>query len=150
MRAALLALACSCCLGSLPPAGYVAPIIPSGGLPPGRAAETRCSFNNLPVIAADPEVLLSAHAELMIRHEYTHAASMIAYRGGCWAYLRRYTRDRLFRIREEMAAYCAEGRLALERNRSPDSAWERIVRSMAADTVLTDKDNCLFDPGPPR
>lgn len=132
---------CSGCF----PQPYVAPIIarPMNG----DLAQTVCSWNNLPVIFGDTAILGSADEEIVMEHERVHAARMVAYRGGCWPYLYRYSSDRQFKVAEEMAAYCAEGRFAMSRNRNPAMVWERIkgVMQQRYDTLLTKKDNCLYE-----
>ena len=139
----VLALAgCAGCTNAI----YVAPIIPRP-LPGTELAMTVCSWNNLPVIFGDTAIMGTADEEIVMEHERVHARRMKAYRGGCWPYLYRYNKDRQFKIREEMAAYCAEGRFAMARNRNPEALWQRIQGIMAQryDTVLTSRHNCLYE-----
>jgi hypothetical protein len=126
-------------------AGYAAPILPAQTLPE-HLGRTLCSYNNLPIVEIDPEVLKSMWAESTIVHEQVHASHALAYRGGCWAYMRRYGEDKPFRVREQMAAFCAGAQVMLVRNADPRAAWQVIVDAMAPDTVLTDKDNCVYQP----
>lgn len=110
----------------------------------GRAAQAVCSLNNMAVVVVDTATPMSFHAEFTYYHEHVHVIDMRAYPGGCWPFIYRYNRDRMFRIKAEMKAYCAEGRFAMRRNRRPDDLWKYIVDAMAGDTVLTEKDNCLY------
>jgi hypothetical protein len=145
VTAAILA-GCSACAPAL--SQYEAPVIPTSDLV-GRAGMTYCSYNNRPIVYADSATLRSVHGELILKHEQTHAARMSAY--GCWAFLYRYRSDRAFRVREELAAYCAEGRLAIERNFHPQDVWDRVKAALSRDTTLTDRDNCVSNPwGPER
>jgi hypothetical protein len=125
-----------------------APVIAVDSLPFDRSGETLCSYNNEPFIKVPLGVLQSVFAEFALLHEQTHAASAIAFKGGCWPFFYRYRDDRLFRIREELKAYCTEGRLAIRRNVKPEYVWQRIVDALAKDTTLTAKDNCLYSGEP--
>lgn len=139
----LLLLACAT---RLPLAGsYAAPVL-AHEMRPGRLGETVCAWNNLPIVLVDSAVLRSEDAEIILVHEQTHASRALAYRGGCWPYLRRYLEDKAFRVGEELTAYCAEGRFAISRNRDPVAAWARIKWAVSRDTILNDKQNCLYDP----
>jgi hypothetical protein len=124
---------------------YDAAII-QGPTMPMALATTRCSLNNLPLIIVDSTTWESRDIEIVLAHEAVHAARAFAYRGGCWPYMYRIVRDRDFRAREQLIAYCAAGRFAVRRNRNPVAAWDLIVDSMAPDSVLTSKNNCLFEP----
>lgn len=123
------------------------PVMP-GSLLPSRAGATICAYNNLPIVLVDSGLLASKDGEIVLVHEQVHAARMRAYRGGCWPFTQRYNRDRTFRALEELAAYCAEGRFAIRRNRDPELAWQRIVLALAKDTALTERDNCLYESPP--
>jgi hypothetical protein len=128
-----------------------APILPHPTLLEGKLGATVCSFNNQPVVLMDSAVLVSTDAEIIISHEQTHARRMREYRGGCWPFLIRYVKDTTFSADEEFIAYCAEGRFAINRNRSPEFAWRRIQDIMRTryGRTLTAKDNCLYEEGNP-
>jgi hypothetical protein len=112
---------------------------------PLNLGQTICSFNNQPVVLMDSAVLVAPEIEIIMVHEQTHARRMQAHKGGCHAFALRYRTDSVFRVQEEMAAYCAEGQFALTRNRSAESAWGRIQFIMREryGVRLTDAQNCL-------
>lgn len=122
-----------------------APIV-VGHLWPAKYGETYCSWNNLPIVSVDSTILDSPEAEIIIAHERAHVESIQAYKGGCWPYLYRYNQDKAFRAREELKAQCAAGKAAMARNRNPIQFWDYITRVLQPDTLLTSKDNCLYEP----
>jgi hypothetical protein len=141
----LLLLAVVGCSGCAPviqsryqPAILIYPTMPSA------RAVTKCSLNNVPVILIDSLVWYHPDRELTLEHEMTHSDDAYGYRGGCWSFLNRYNRDKAFRVRVQLKAYCAEGRLAIRRNKNPESMWQYIVAVMAPDTALTARDNCIY------
>lgn len=127
------------------PAPYTAPIM-AVTPPDGAYGRTICSWNNLPVIEIRPEILASPDAAILIKHEQVHAERMKAYKGGCWPFIYRYAKDTAFRRVEQMAAYCAMGKVAIEMNRNPEEVWNHIKNVMAVNhsVSLGKKDNCLY------
>jgi hypothetical protein len=145
----LVALLLAACTAAITQRG--APIMMYPTLPT-NLGQTVCSFDNQPVVLMDSAVLTSNEAEIILVHEQTHAQRMRAYRGGCWVFTKRYRTDSAFRVKEEIAAYCAEGRFAMERGRNAESAWQRIKFVMRENfnVRLTEAENCLFQSWTPN
>jgi hypothetical protein len=146
----LLVVGCSGCVRpivSSDQTAFPAPVLLHPTMPQSLAVTT-CSLNNRPVVLMDSSVWHSEQREMVLVHEQTHAQRAVAYRGGCWPFMYRIARDRDFRLREQLVAFCAAGRFAIQRNKNPESMWTYIVNVMAGmDTLLTEKDNCLYEPG---
>jgi hypothetical protein len=124
--------------------GYIAPILAAHTMPQ-ELGRTRCSTNNLPFVEIDSAILLDYPTNIVVRaHEQVHVDSAVATPGGCWAYMYRIAEDKGFRIQQQLAAYCAGAKIALEHNADPRRAWMYIQAAMAPDTILTAKDNCVF------
>jgi hypothetical protein len=142
MRLTLLLLLTACAVAVRPEP----PILAQTTLPYNLAL-TVCSLNNQPVVLIDSAVFHSPDGEIVLLHERVHAERMAAYKGGCWPFMLRYRADSAFRVREEFAAYCAEGEYAIRRNRQAVYAWERIVQTMREryGVRLTPQQNCLFE-----
>jgi hypothetical protein len=69
----------------------------------GLYGATNCDQNGNPIIMLDPD-----RRKTTLRHERQHVRDMIAYPGGCTAFLARYRTDVSFRFMAELRAYCAE------------------------------------------
>lgn len=109
-------------------------------------ARTICSWNNIPVILADPATLSDPAGPILLSHELKHAMDMSRAKGGCWPFLYRYRADSTFMRKVEFRAYCAEGLEAIRQNRNPLDVWSRIKSAMLLYGVkLEERDNCLFD-----
>lgn len=150
MRAALLFLLTACGSGCTAAMTLTAPyeaVILKHPTMPRALATTTCSLNNLPIILVDSATWDSPDLEIVLAHEKVHADRAFAYRGGCWPFMYRIARDTAFRAHEQFVAFCAAGRFAMKRNRNPETVWQYIVNVMRPDTTLTDKDNCLYEPG---
>ncbi len=146
IAAMLLLSACSGCVHTLPTT-YTPVILLYPTMPENRAV-TSCSLNNEPVVLMDSLTWHSLeYREMTIRHEEDHAVRAKNHPGGCWPYMRRMSRDKTFRVREQLHAFCVAGRFAMTRNRTAESLWLEIVAAMAPDTVLTAKDNCIYTEG---
>jgi hypothetical protein len=143
---ALLLAACTAAIAQRESPVMVYPTLPT------NLGQTVCSFNNQPIVLMDSAVLASNEAEIILVHEQTHAQRMRDYRGGCWVFINRYRTDSAFRVKEEMAAYCAEGRFAMERNRNAEYAWMRIKQVMREkfNVRLAESENCLFQSWTPN
>ena len=121
-------------------------ILPHPTMEYNEYARTICSWNNIPVILADPSTLASKDMNLLIAHEKQHAEDMASEKGGCWPFIYRYQADSVFRQQIEYRAYCAEGKEALKQNRNPLDIWSRIKEAMKLYNVtLREEDNCLFN-----
>jgi hypothetical protein len=139
------------CSGCTPTFSAIAPLVPAPILlhstMPRALATTTCSLNNQPIILVDSTTWYAPELrEEVIRHEETHAARARAYRGGCWPYMYRVNKDKAFRIQEQLVAFCEAARFAQTRNRNPERLWQYIKDVMVQDTVLSEKDNCLYEP----
>lgn len=143
-----LSAACSGCT-SVITAAYT-PVVLLHPTMPQALAITTCSLNNQPIVLIDSAVWYSMERETVLAHEQVHAERAARYRGGCWPFMYRIKRDQAFRVREQLLAFCAAGRFAITRNRSPESMWLYIVNVMRPDTLLTDRDNCLYQPWEPQ
>ena len=141
----LLLTACSGCTSAMTASQFEAPIIRFPTMPRALATTT-CSVNNLPIILIDTATFASPDVEIVIAHEKVHADRAYRYRGGCWPFMYRVNRDKAFRAKEQLLAFCEAGRFAIRRDRNPETVWLYIQNVMRPDTVLTNRDNCLFEP----
>ena len=146
MRALLCLLLTACGCSNVMQFSYRAAILVHPTMP-SALATTTCTFNNLPVILVDSQTVASQDFEIVLAHEQVHADRAYAYRGGCWPFMYRIARDKTFRVREQFVAFCEAGKFAITRNRNPESVWTYIVNVMRPDTVLTERDNCLYEDG---
>lgn len=69
----------------------------------GLYGATNCDQNGNPIIMLDP-----VRRKTTLRHERQHIRDILAYPGGCRAFLQRYRAEPAFRIAMELRAYCAE------------------------------------------
>lgn len=78
-----------------------------GTIPPQLGGVTMCdTVANRPYIVIqngiDGELLV-----IVLRHEKVHAKRMLAFKGGCREFQKRYNKDFRFRFDEEVVAYCS-------------------------------------------
>lgn len=142
----LLTAACSGCSRAVTATTTFEPVILRYPTMPRALATTSCSMNNLPIIFVDSLTWESPDLEIVLRHEEVHARRAYAYRGGCWPFMYRINKDKAFRAKEQLVAFCVAARFALKRNRNPEDLWAYIINVMRPDTTLLAKDNCLYEP----
>lgn len=90
--------------GTLASCGTVLPYTPVVVVPmSGLYGATNCDQNGNPIVMIDPDSLRTTRM-----HEQQHVKDMLAYPGGCRAFLARYKAEPAFRVNMELRAYCVE------------------------------------------
>lgn len=101
----LALLAISLVLGCVVVRTGEAPIIPMNIFP--LSGQTICAVNNIPVILIEPRVWEGRDREHTIVHEKVHVRQILRF-GDCFKFMRKYSSDKVFRVRMEREAYCEQ------------------------------------------
>ena len=105
------------------------PVI-SAYVEPPKFGTTVCGENNVPVIVVAEYLPESPTRALVKFHEHIHANDMLATKGGCRAFFKRFRYEKKFRVASELHAYCSSVNYAVNLGFEKDSVLTAVSRIM--------------------
>lgn len=83
------------------------PVVFDSELPKNYGAITTCdTIANIPVVSVQESLRNHPNLAPTLLHEMIHAKQAMRHRGGCQAFMSKYTREASFRLDVEAEAYC--------------------------------------------